>query len=353
MVNVLGHHGDTSAAELRALGVDPARVLDLSVNVSPFGPSPRVLEAIRAADVVAYPDRQATDARRALGSALDVDPASVLLGNGAAELIWCALRALARPGDRLLIAGPTFSEAEAAARAHGVDVVEVRARAEDGFAPAAAALSLAVAQRQPALAYLCHPNNPTGQALPQRELHALIASHPATTFLVDQAFLSLSERHAEAAQRLPDNAVTLRSLTKDHALAGLRVAYALGTPDLLARMAAQRPPWSVSSLALAAACAAATEDDHVAHVRTRWLAQRHDLEQRLTESAIPFVPSLTVFGLVRVGDAETVRAHLLREAAILVRSGTSFGLPEYIRVRASDQNARLVDALRPLVSVRG
>ena len=127
LVNVLGHPGGTTAAELRALGVDPAQVLDLSVNVSPFGPSPRVLAAIHAADVVAYPDRQAAEARRALGSTLGVDPATLLMGNGAAELIWCAVRALARPGDRMVIGGPTFSEAEAAARAHGMDVVEVRA----------------------------------------------------------------------------------------------------------------------------------------------------------------------------------------------------------------------------------
>lgn len=345
VVNVLGHHGDTTAAELRALGVDPAQVLDLSVNVSPFGPSPRVLAAIHAADVVGYPDRHATEARHALAVSLGVDPSSLLMGNGAAELIWCAVRALARPGDRMLIAGPTFSEAEAAARTHGMQVVEVRARVEHAFAPPTEALSDALARLRPALAYVCQPNNPTGQALPAERLEGLIASHPDTTFLVDQAFLSLSERHAEAALPLPANALVLRSLTKDHALAGLRVAYALGSPTRLASMAAQRPPWSVSSLALAAACAAATEDQHVASVRARWLAQRRELEALLEQHAIPHVPSLTVFGLVHVGNADLTRTRLLREHQILVRSGTSFGLPDYIRVRGSDQNARLVAAL--------
>lgn len=345
MVNVLGHHGDTSAAQLQALGLDPARVLDLSVNVSPFGPSPRVLAAIREADVVAYPDRSATAARHALGASLGVEPTTILLGNGAADLIWAAVRGLSRPGDTLVVAGPTFSEAEAAARAHGLAVVEVRARAEDAFAPPTAALAQELTQRRPALAYLCHPNNPTGQALPAGELHALIASHPATTFLVDHAFLSLSERHLEATLPLPANALALRSLTKDHALAGLRLAYALGPPGTLARVAAQQAPWSVSSLALAAACVAATEDAHIADVRTRWLAQRVDLEQRLAQRGIPHVPSLTVFSLVHVGDADRARARLLHEFGILVRSGSSFGLPEHIRVRGSHENARLVDAL--------
>jgi histidinol-phosphate/aromatic aminotransferase/cobyric acid decarboxylase-like protein len=346
MVNVLGHHGDTSAAQLRALGVDPARVLDLSVNVSPFGPSPRVLAAIREADVVAYPDRGATAAREVLGASLGVEPAALMLGNGAAELIWAAVRGLSRPGDTLVIAGPTFSEAEAAARAHGLSVVEVRACAKDAFAPPAAALARTLAQLRPALLYLCHPNNPTGQALPAGELHALIAGHPGTTFLVDHAFLSLSERHLDAGVPLPPNALALRSLTKDHALAGLRLAYALGAPATLARVAAQQPPWSVSSLALAAACAAASEEAYIADVRARWLVQRRELEQLLTQQGIPHVPSLTVFGLVHVGDAERTRTRLLHEASILVRSAASFGLPEHIRVRASDQNARLVDALR-------
>lgn len=345
MVNALGHHGDTSAAELRALGVDPAAVLDLSVNVSPFGPSPRVLAAIREADVVAYPDRSAIAAREALGASLGVAPAALLLGNGAAELIWAAVRGLSRSGDTLVVAGPTFSEAEAAAHAHGLAVAEVRAHAEDGFAPPHAALARVLSQLRPALAYVCHPNNPTGQALPAGELRALIARHPATTFLVDQAFLSLSERHLEATASLPQNALALRSLTKDHALAGLRLAYALGAPATLARVAAQQPPWTVSSLALAAARAAAAEDAYIAEVRTQWLAQRRELEALLTQQGIPHIPSLTVFTLVHVGDAEHTRTRLLREASILVRSGASFGLPEYIRVRGSDQNARLVDAL--------
>ena len=86
----------------------------------------------------------------------------------------------------------------------------------------------------------------------------------------------------------------------------------------------------------------------IAYEVARWLAQRRELEQLLAQQGIPHVPSLTVFGLVHVGDAERTRTRLLHDASILVRSAASFGLPEYIRVRASDQNARFVDALRAL-----
>jgi histidinol-phosphate/aromatic aminotransferase/cobyric acid decarboxylase-like protein len=203
---------------------------------------------------------------------------------------------------------------------------------------------------------VCHPNNPTGRALTGSELHALVGDHPGTTFLVDQAFLSLSERDAEATQRLPPNALVVRSLTKDHALAGLRVAYALGHPELLARVAAQSAPWSVSSLALVAA-AATTADSaqaHLADVRARWLGQRRELECLLTQAGIQHTPSLTVFSLLRVGDANRVRERLLRDEHILVRSAASFGLPHHVRVRASEQNRRLVHALLaakvPLIS---
>ncbi|MEZ4324580.1 MAG: histidinol-phosphate transaminase [Polyangiales bacterium] len=345
--DLLRHHGDTTPRALRALGVDPSQVLDLGVNISPFGPSPGVLAAVRAADVRAYPDRGATQAREALGASLGRPADEVLLGNGAAELIWSAVRALVPDGACLLVLGPTFSEAHAAAHACGRRVVEVRAREEDLFEPPLDAWVTALARERPALVYVCHPNNPTGRALDFLSLTGLVADHPGTTFLVDQAFLSLSERHAESAHRLPPNALVVRSLTKDHALAGLRVAYALGAPALLARVAAQSAPWSVSSLALAAAIAttAPEAEAHLTIVRERWLAQRRELEGLLTQAGLAHVPSLTVFGLVRVPHADDVRTQLVQRHGFLVRSCTSFGLPGYIRVRASDQNARFVAAL--------
>lgn len=342
---LLGLHGDTTDEELRALGVDPERVLDLSVNVSPFGVAPAVRAAIAQADLSRYPDKQGLAARRALAERDRVSLPEVLLGHGAAELIWTATRALSTPGDTLLLSSPTFSEPEAAARAHGLTVVHCEARASEGFEPSAERLDAALRTHRPRLLYVCQPNNPTGRALPHAALSELVAQHPDTTFLIDQAFLSLSELAADASLRFGRNALLLRSLTKDHALAGLRVAYALGEPATLERLRRARPPWSLSSMALAAATAAAAEDAFIESVRARWLAQRVELEALLRAAGLRFVPSRTVFLLIEVADADATRTRLLREAGILVRSGTSFGLPGHIRVRASDDNARLVRAL--------
>ena len=112
---------------------------------------------------------------------------------------------------------PTFSEPEAAARSQGFARGARRAaRSGRRSRRTLRAISRAISDAQPFAVYLCHPNNPTGAALEHAELSALLAGHPRTPFILDEAFLSLSERHAEAARPLPPNAIRVRSLTKDH-----------------------------------------------------------------------------------------------------------------------------------------
>jgi threonine-phosphate decarboxylase len=348
-------HGDLDPAELRALGVDPAGVIDLSVNVSPFGPHPEVVRAVREASLERYPDRSAAAARAALALHQRVDARNVTVGNGAVELLWASVLACAReqPERRapLLVVGPTFSEPEAAARAYGVPVAHVTARADDAFAIDAARIDDAVGQHAPCAVYLCHPNNPTGRALPAGVLSALFRAWPATTFLLDQSFLSLSTRHAEARLRFGDNVVLIRSLTKDHALAGLRAGYALCAPELAARIDAARPPWSISVPAQAAMIAAVEHGAHVARTREALLPTCAALAAGLAAIGCEVVPSETCFLLARsrAGDADAVRARLLQRHAIAVRSARSFGLPEHIRI-AAPTPANLPRVLAALVA---
>jgi histidinol-phosphate/aromatic aminotransferase/cobyric acid decarboxylase-like protein len=338
-------HGGPDLDELRALGLEPERILDFSVNVNPYGPTPFMREAIRAAAIERYPDPSAAGARHALAGAWGVEPAGVVLGAGAAELLWVITRACVRAGDLVVIAAPTFSEARLAALAAGAEVVEVRARAEDGFRPER--LADAIAARHPRLAYVCAPNNPTGQAWPVEELVALARRCPDTLLVVDQSFLSLSERHADAAVSVPDNVVRVRSLTKDHAIPGARVGAALATRALAATFEAARPAWSTGAVTQAAAIAAAAEQPFVAESRARLLADRAAMLEGVRALGLEPVPSSTVFVLVPVGDAEAWRAKLLRRDGILARDCASFGLPGYLRLaaRPAADRARLLAAL--------
>jgi histidinol-phosphate/aromatic aminotransferase/cobyric acid decarboxylase-like protein len=341
-------HGGIDASELARLGVSRENLLDLSVNVNPLGPHPRVVEAVRRAVLSEYPDATASAARQAIARSQDIDPDRVLIGHGSAELLWTAVATLARSARPLLTTQPTFSEPEIAARAWGVPVVSVPTHEHEDFAVDAQALDRAITAHAPGAMYLCQPNNPDGGALAHATLRALCDAHPATLFILDQAFLSLSTRHADQALRFGDNVLLIRSLTKDHALPGLRVGYALGSRAPIAELAARRPSWMVSAPAQAAIVAACAEPTHVQQARESWLEAKSSLAAECAALGLPVVPSLTPYFLLRVGDADGLRQRLLTRHGILVRSGRSFGLPQHIRIAgcAAEARTRLLRALR-------
>jgi histidinol-phosphate/aromatic aminotransferase/cobyric acid decarboxylase-like protein len=306
--------------------------LDLSVNVNPWGPHPAVGQAVQQAALGHYPDPHATAAREALARTLGVESARIVVGHGSTELLWAAVSLMQGSSRPWLVVGPTFSEPLIAARALGVAHVEYRSHAHDDFALDLAALSRALEACDAAGVYLCQPNNPTGGALPATALRELCEQHPSRLFVLDQAFLALSTRHADAAVTFPDNVLCVRSLTKEHALPGLRVGYAIGAPALLARLNARRPSWMVSSLAQAAVVAACAQTAYVADVRERLLRGASALAQGCRALGLAVVPSDSHYFIVRVAQADALRQRLLRRHGVVVRSCSSFGLPNYVRM---------------------
>lgn len=341
-------HGGPDLDELRVRGIAPEALVDFSVNVNPYGPTPFMREALRNAAIDRYPDPTATLARRALGGLWSVSPDAIVLGAGAAELLWGIVRATVRAGEPMVIAEPTFSEMRAAAETVGAVVHEVRATEDTSFRHQPARLVQTVQERQARLVYLCAPNNPTGSAWPIAEIAAVVRACPRAMFVIDQSFLSLSDRHEDGAFDLPDNAVRVRSLTKDHAIPGARVGAALATPAFASALERGRPAWSTSAATQAAAVAAADEQDFVRASRVRLLADRAALTAGLTALGLPWIESSTVFVLVRVGDGRAVRARLLERHHMLVRDCASFGLPAHIRiaVRGAAETERILKALR-------
>src|SRR6266700_5716843 len=215
-------HGGLVAEELLPLGLTSGDVLDFSVNVNPYGPATAMLEAIRSARVDLYPDSTAFEARVALAETCDVVPDRVVLGDGGADLLWTLARVVVHPGQAVLMVEPTFSEFRAAGEVARARVIEWRASAESGFAIDLEAVAVRARAREAAAIYLCTPNNPTGTAVPASDVAALANALPKVTLIVDQAFLSLSEHHADASIYMPANVIRVRSLTKEHAIPGVR-----------------------------------------------------------------------------------------------------------------------------------
>jgi histidinol-phosphate/aromatic aminotransferase/cobyric acid decarboxylase-like protein len=340
-------HGGPCVEELEPLGLAPEDVLDFSVSTNPYGPSPAVVAAIRAAALAAYPDPACTLARRRLAQHLAVPPARLALGNGAADLLWALARALVGPRTTVLVVEPTFSELRTAATAAGGTIVEWRADPRDDFAPNVAAIADRARACRAGVVYLCAPGVPTGAALPAGEANALAASLPDAHIILDQSFLALSARAEDAAVPLAANIIAVRSLTKEHAIPGVRVGYLVASEAVLATLAAQRPAWSTSAPAQAAAIAACGEEAFVARSRARLLQDRARLASALAALDLRPVPSTTNYFVVRVGGAAALRQRLLANHRILVRDCASFGLPEHIRVSARPpaDNQRLVAAM--------
>jgi histidinol-phosphate/aromatic aminotransferase/cobyric acid decarboxylase-like protein len=351
-----GTHGGLVHDELSRLGVSPEDVLDLSVNVNPYGPCEEVVRAISAAPIHRYPDPTALPARRELSRWLDVPAARIALGNGAVDLMWGLARVLLRPSATVLIVEPAFSEMRRAALSVGAQVIEYRTDATRDFELDLGALDRCLARTRPVLAYVCTPSNPSGTYTSVDAIGELATKHPDTRFVLDASFLSLSAHPSADVARASQRLFWLQSLTKDLALAGLRVGFAVCPDDIVNAIEAQRPPWSVNALAQAAAISACAEPVRrfVDSSRRRLLTDRAQLEYSLRDLGLHVHPSDTVYSLVDLGgsvDATTLRHRLLTEHGVLVRDATSFGLPTHIRVgaRPAADREKFVPALRAVL----
>ena len=345
-------HGGLDLAETSALGIDPATVLDVSASVNPCGPSPAVARAIRTAPVHVYPDPACAAARAALARACGTTPERVVLGNGATELLWTVARVLLAPGDAMVLCEPAFSELGAAAAHAGARVIACRGGEEQGFRsdPADA---VRMARRHGArVVALCMPSSPVGEVPAVESLLALVSRNADLVFVLDQSFLALSTHAELRTAAMPDNVICVRSLTKEHAIPGVRVGYLVAAAERARAIEIARPAWTASSAAQAAAIASVDADDFVAATRARLLCDAATLADALRVLGYEVLPSDTTYFVVRVGDAAKFRHALLCGHRVLVRDCTSFGMPAWVRVaaRGGDDARRIVAGFAELAA---
>lgn len=342
----LAAHGGLRMAAAEEVGTGVGQVIDFSVNINPFGPSPAAVAALASADIAAYPDPDALALRRVLSAVLQRPLPQIVVGNGSAELLWLIALAFVRSGDSVLVLGPTFGEYARAAALMGARVHTWHARPEEDFALHPAEIARLLSQIVPRLLFLCHPNNPTGTLFPLPLLKQWAAAHPATLIVVDEAYLPFAPAAESALTLTADNILVVRSLTKDYALAGLRLGYAVGPEALVAALRRVQPPWSVNTLAQAAGIAALQDTAHLARSLTALAAARHDFLTALRAQGWRPHPTATHYFLLPVGAATAFYRALLTHG-LMVRDATSFGLPGHVRIatRRPAENTLLLRAL--------
>ncbi len=305
-------------------------LLRLDFNENTVGPSPRVVEAIRAipADHYAiYPEydglREAVV--RSLGGR-GLTPAHIGLFNGVDAAIHAVFHAFGSPGDRLLTTSPTFGYYTPCARMQGMVIEAIPYRLPDFAFPfeaiRAALEAPGSAAATPRILLICNPNNPTGTRLAPGPILELAAAAPHTLVVVDElyeAFTGDSVLPVADFAAVP-NLLVLRSLAKTAGLAGLRIGFAIGAPALVERVGRVCGPYDINSFAVTAAHAALADQAYVDAYVAEVLRARDQLLSQLRQAGVRHHAAGGNYLLLWPRrSAEAVEADL-RQAGILVRS---------------------------------
>jgi histidinol-phosphate aminotransferase len=339
--------GKPLEAVARELGVDA--VLRLSANENPIGPSPRVIEAIRreAPRVHLYPDGGATEVRAALAARLGVRVDSIVVGNGADELLAMLARAAFDPGDEIVIPHPSFEPYGTEATLSGSVVVASPLREYDQDLDD---MRRRITPRTKAV-FLCTPHNPAATIVRRRPLERFLDSlgDDAPLVILDEAYRDFCDDDdtpdGVVLQRRYPTLLSLRTFSKIAGLAGLRVGYLVARPEHIERLNRVRAPYNVNRLAQIAAVAALGDPEHMERTRAIVLEQRPRLQAALAKRGAPSPPSQANFILAKSGDRTGALRTALFQAGILVRDGSAVGFPGHLRIAVgtAEQNQRLLD----------
>ncbi len=325
-------HGGIDYAEIRRLGISAEEVIDFSVSVNPFGPPPGIQSAISHASIDRYPDSASTEVREALAKKLKVSPDETIVGSGSTEIIRMIATAFFGPGDLVVIPQPTYGEYETACRIAGAELSKPSMTDEHGIRLSAPDLLSLIDQNPTKGMFLCNPNNPTGDYLSKEALRSLVGAAPNCLVVIDEAYIAFTDASWDSTDLIgTGHVIVVRSMTKDFALPGLRLGYAMASKQIVSVLNRVRPPWNVSSIAQGAALFVLGCDSYLKSCSTKLEESKRFLVAGLKERGFDPLPSQANFFLVKVGDASGFRRALLSRG-IIVRDCTSFGLPAYVRL---------------------
>jgi len=327
----------------------------LSTNENEFGVAPGVLRAITAAAVAAnrYPDCDHFALRQRLGDVLGVDPAAIRIGSGVDGLIGHICRTFLAPGQAAVASDstyPTFGYFAGPAMR--------LARCAGAGLDAAAIVELATCGDGAAVVYVAEPDNPTGAELGRAAILELAGALPERTlFVLDGAYAEYQDpgRAVQPSDVLGRRMLWLRTFSKAYGLAGMRVGYAIGRPDLLAALDATAEHYVVGRVAEAAAVAALEEQAHLAAVLAQTAEGIAHYTAALTRLGLTVLPSATNFVTFRCADPPAAQrlAEALADRGIFVRRVSAPLLSDCIRLTVGppDQRAAVLAAVADALAV--
>jgi histidinol-phosphate aminotransferase len=337
------------------------RLIRLDSNENPYGPSPLAITAMRNALAAAsvYPDDDCSELRRKLAASHELPVEQVLVTAGSTALLAILCQTLLAPGLNAVTSERSFIVYSMAVHATGAQLIETPMR-EDSFDLGAILDAIDADTR---LIFLANPNNPTGTVLESATVEKFLTLVPDHVVVVlDEAYYEFAMHFASLRKGRYSNSVAhvkrgasvvvLRTFSKAHGLAGLRVGYGIGPAELLGYCARMRNTFSVSSVAQAAALAAMDDRSHVTRVVANNAGQADLLMKGLTEFGYRVTPTTANFVYCDVREDASVISQRLAEEGVSVRPLGAWGARNCIRVSIGtpEQNLFLLQAVRKITA---
>jgi histidinol-phosphate aminotransferase len=331
----------------RELGLNPADIVKVASNENPLGPSPKAKLAMRAAleDAHIYPDGGGYRLRTAIAEALSLDLDHVVLGNGSNEIIELLCHTFLNRETELIAAEHAFVVYKLMATLFGAGYVEVP---DPGFVHDLEAMADAITPRT-RLVFIANPNNPTGTMVGQAAIDRFmdrVPEHVVVAF--DEAYFEFLEVPLDTLKFVREgrNVCVLRTCSKIHGLAALRIGYGLASKPVAALLQKARQPFNTNAIAQAGALAALGDAEHIANTRQLNREGLAFYEAAFASRGLNYVPSVANFILVEVGDGNRVFAEMLKQG-VIVRAMSSYKLPGWVRISmgTAAQNQRCLAVL--------
>ena len=336
----------------RELGLDPADIVKVASNENPLGPSPLAKEAMRAAleEAHIYPDGGGWKLRSAIAGRFDMELSNVVLGNGSNEIIELLCHSFLNPKAELIAAEHAFVVYKLMATLFGAKYVEVP---DPGFVHDLEGMADAITA-DTRLVFIANPNNPTGTMVGQEALDRFMARVP------EHVVVCFDEAYHEFLDDAPDtlkyvregrNVAVLRTCSKIHGLAALRIGYGICSPGVAEILQKARQPFNTNAIAQAGALAALDDAGHVEKTRAINKEGLAFYEKAFTERGLEFVPSVANFILVNVGGGDRVFRDMLKQG-VIVRAMSGYKLPDWVRISIGTpaQNLRCLEVLDSVLS---
>lgn len=336
----------------RELGI--TNVIKMASNENPLGPSPKAIAAMAetAKKAQLYPDGNCYYLKQVLAQKLGVDIDNLIVGNGSDEIIKLLAEAFLNPDEEVLTGNPSFSEYIYATSLMGGKAVLIDLK---DYTFDLEKMAEAITDKTK-LIFICNPNNPTGTINTKAELDAFMAKVPEDVIVVfDEAYFEYVD-----AKDYPDTmeyiragrkVIILRTFSKIHGLAGLRIGYGIASPEFLAVLNRVREPFNVNLLAQEAALASLQDDNHIEQSRAVNYEGKAYLYKEFARMGLKYVPTQANFIFVDVQKDSKEVFQAMMKKGVIIRTGDIFGLPTHIRVTVGkpEENERFIKTLEEVI----